>query len=313
MKKSILFTGGGGAGSELIWKKLGNKYKIFFADVNINNINPEIPRINCIKVFKSNSPRSINNLIKICKKQKIDYLVPGIDEELKIILKNKKKFLKTNIFLPDLNFVNLMLDKFKMYDVCKQKKILTPKTYLLNKNFNIKNSKKLIFKPRFGRGSRGIYIGYNNQQISFIEKYIDIMNYKNKESKNYIVQKYIPGTEYTVTVINNINKENQVIFPIKILKKKGITISGQLSMDTSVINFCKKINIRMDYPLVYNVQLIKKKNSLYLIEINPRVSTTFCFLVFSGFDPFSGNFLNKNSLKKKIYLRRYYKNYITYV
>ena len=35
MIKNILFTGGGGVGNELIWRKLNKKYKLFFCDLNI--------------------------------------------------------------------------------------------------------------------------------------------------------------------------------------------------------------------------------------------------------------------------------------
>ena len=55
----------------------------------------------------------------------------------------------------------------------------------------------------------------------------------------------------------------------------------------------------------FNVQLILKGKKVYIIEINPRLSTTFALIVKSGYDPFSNSFLNKFILKKEIKMRRY--------
>ena len=41
--KTILFTGGGGAGNVEIWNNLKKKHSLYFADCNVSAIHPDIP------------------------------------------------------------------------------------------------------------------------------------------------------------------------------------------------------------------------------------------------------------------------------
>ena len=49
-KKNILITGSGGVGVYSIYKRLKNKYKFYFADANLKNLNPKIPYKNAFKI-----------------------------------------------------------------------------------------------------------------------------------------------------------------------------------------------------------------------------------------------------------------------
>ena len=53
--KSILITGGGGAGTVEIWKLLKNKYNLYFCDQNVNLINDIIPNKIKFQVPPANS------------------------------------------------------------------------------------------------------------------------------------------------------------------------------------------------------------------------------------------------------------------
>jgi len=44
MSLRILFTGGGGAGNEAIWRLLSHKYELFFADACLDSIDKLIPQ-----------------------------------------------------------------------------------------------------------------------------------------------------------------------------------------------------------------------------------------------------------------------------
>ena len=51
----ILFTGGGGAGSEALWRILNKKYTLFFADAILDNIDKSIPVDSRIEIAFANS------------------------------------------------------------------------------------------------------------------------------------------------------------------------------------------------------------------------------------------------------------------
>ena len=78
----ILFTGGGGAGSEALWRILSKKYTLFFADADIENIDKSIPEKSRLKIEFANSNNYIKSVKSVCDKNHIDLIVPGVDEEL---------------------------------------------------------------------------------------------------------------------------------------------------------------------------------------------------------------------------------------
>ena len=300
----ILFTGGGGAGNEAIWRLIKKDFSLYFADMNTDNINVEIPKNRRIKILPAKNKNFIKQLIRVSKKFKIDYIVPAVDEELLKLsnIKNKKKL--PNLILPESFFVKLMLNKLNCFNVLKKKKIITPKTVRGDK------IKRLVFpqiiKPIYGRGS------YAVEKVS---NYKDIMAYKKFykiNSKKLILQKFIHGQEYTVFVYSNKKKGLIKIIPIKIINKRGITIKGITEKNQKIINFVKKFNKIFKPSGPYNIQCIQKSNgNIYPFEINPRISTTFCLALKSGFN-FKNAIISKKinfNFKSGVKLQRLWNNY----
>lgn len=299
MIKNILFTGGGGVGNELIWKKLHKKYNLFFCDAKIDNIDPIIPKKFKFNVSYCNSKRYVKDIKKICLKKNIDLIVPGIDEELIKLFKNKKNL--PEIFTPNLKVIETCNNKWKTYNFCIKNKIQTPLTSLATK-FSLKHKKNVVFKPISGRGSKDIFFLESNKEANALRNFLKIR----KKIKNFIVQDLVVGEEYTVTCF--INSQNQLILPYKVISKKGITKEAIFEDNKKIKNFslniCKLLNVKN----IINIQLIKKNNKLYLIEINPRISTTFCIMIFNDIDPFDINNTKSTVSKKK--LTRFIKNYV---
>ena len=281
--KNILFTGGGGVGNELIWRILNKKYKLFFCDNNINKINSIISKKNIFRVPRVDSKNYIKNIHNICKKKKINLIVPGIDEELELFKNNSKKF--ENLFLPSKKMIKICNDKWLLYKFFLEKKLSVPRTSLANKYDPKQHDNNVLIKPKDGRGSKGIFYS-SSPKITYL--YLKILKIENKLDK-YIVQDHINGDEFTVTHYYN---KKSFIFPLIVKEKKGITVRAKVSNNEFIVKFCKKISKIFNKEIIFNSQLIKdKKNQVFLIEINPRVSTTFCFLIANNYDPFSNKFI----------------------
>ena len=290
MIKNILFTGGGGVGNELIWRKLNKKYKLFFCDLNIENIDPQIPNKSKLKICNCRSRKYLSEIQNICKKFKIDLIVPGIDEELEKLSKNKNKLPK--IFLPNLKVIKICNNKWLMNKFCIEKKILTPLIFLASKLLK-KHKKKIIAKPIYGRGSKDNYLMNSFSQAKVLSQFFK----RKKITNKFIFQDFIDGIEYTITCYKNQNKI--IILPFKVISKKGITNNAEFVNDNKIKYFSKEICKLLDSNNIINIQIIKKINKLYLIEINPRISTTFCMMISNNIDPFNNKNLN-SPIKKEI-------------
>lgn len=307
MKKKILITAGGSPGNEYLWRCWKKKFHLYFTDNNLKKIHPNIPDTKKIESPLATNKNYKLEIKKIIKRLNIDFIIPYVDEELIKLSELYENSNTVNLLTPNKKFISLMLDKFQMINFFKKKGILAPKTFLL-KDKNIDLEEEFIFKPRTGRGSRGVAF-YNNRNIL-----PNLRNLHKSEQTKWILQKKIYGDEYSVQIIADKNKEIKYIIPVLVHEKKGSTIFAELNFDEDVIKNCKIIHSSFPVSGIYNIQLIITKNKLvYPFEINPRPSTTFCFLPKIGVNPFklpSKNIINHNLiLNRKISLSRHYSNY----
>jgi carbamoyl-phosphate synthase large subunit len=303
----VLFTGGGGAGNEALWRLLNNRYELHFADADISNISPVIPENRRHQIPFANDIYFISQIGLLCQRFKIDLLVPGVDEELLVLAQKIDMFIPTQLLLPDASYVEMMLDKLTMIWTLQSAELKTPITYLL-KDFPFnKMTFPLITKPRQGRGSRGIKIVNCKDDLFYL---------MDGNSSNMILQQKIEGTEYTVQMIADSQANLKAIVPVKVDIKKGITIRAETDNNSQVIEACKKIHKAIPVKGCYNIQLILTKDGeVYPFEINPRISTTFCMTIAAGIDPIDifmdGTTPNKNLHFNKIKLQRHWTNYFT--
>ncbi len=301
-KKKLLFTGGGGVFTETIWKKLRDKYDIFFADMNPKKIFYEIPRYKKLKIDKGTSKNFIRSLNLLDQKHNFDLIIPNVDEEIFQIVNSKINNKK--IFLPPKVFCKITLNKLSFFDYLKKNNLENLNTHRLDKFKKYKKNKTYLIKPIHGRGSRYV------KKIKTISKLDKFIEFNGLKKKDFIIQNFISGDEYTVFVQKNFKKN--IIIPVRVFQKKGVTIQAQVSKNLIIENFIKKKILKIfKVKNCFNIQLILKQKKPYIIEINPRLSTTFALILKSGYDPFdkakSNTLTLKNNLKMYRYLTtRYY-------
>lgn len=147
----------------------------------------------------------------------------------------------------------VFLDKFKTAVFLKKNNFNDLNSLVVkNKNFFPKNN-NLIVKPRFGRGSSMIHA------ISSYSQFKSYLNLYKLKPEDVIVQQFIKGQEYTVFVDTDENGKLKCIVPVKVLRKKGITLHGVTDNKKKIIDFVKKFNTKFKSQNSYNLQLIIKK------------------------------------------------------
>lgn len=279
MKKKILFTGSGGAGTEAIWRLLSAKYDLYFADADVESIPDCIPFDRKIKIAFAKDHEFIDQLIRTCRLHEIDILVPGVDEELLSIAKNRSLF-SALVMLPSASFVELMLDKLESARAIDKAGLSVPKTLHLTRADEI--GFPLIVKPRSGRGSRGVQVINNPDEINAYQ-----IMYRVKNTNDIVAQELCVGDEYTVFVAVDQMKNLSAVVPVKVDQKKGVTIRAKIHLDDNVLRYVREFHKAFKEPGVYNIQcIVKKSGEVKPFEVNPRISTTFCLSLAAGFDPF---------------------------
>jgi predicted ATP-grasp superfamily ATP-dependent carboligase len=226
-----------------------------------------------------------------------------IAPEFSNILYNLTKIAKDNkktVLSIDLEGIWLGTSKLKTYNFFLENKVNTPQTYAIPfkkkidlefilQKFDTLGS-PVIIKPDDGVGSESIfYFETKAQIIHFFED----SNEKFDLSRNYILQEYIDGENLSVSIINGVSSKkpkamNQIILSInaQIIKfKDSVSDSIYLGGFTPIVDYellkdcLEKILKSMDlssFRGYFGIDFIRKAdNSIYFIEINPRLTTSY--------------------------------------
>jgi carbamoyl-phosphate synthase large subunit len=275
----VLFTGGGGAGTEALWELLSGRHELLFADADVRRVNPIVPRSRAHEIPFASHPEFFEVLRRLCRDLLIDVLVPGVDEELEQLSMRRAEFNPTVILLPTFDFTRIMLDKLEFARSLFAAGAPVPRTQSLA-DLGPWTDFPCIVKPRRGRGSRGVTVVANSIELEAMRTAVI------ERSDEYVVQELAGGTEYSVQVVADSDQRLRAVFPARIIAKRGITISAIGEQNQAVIKACERIHQSLPTSGCYNVQGILGEDLSFLpFEINPRVSTTLCLAVASGIDP----------------------------
>jgi carbamoyl-phosphate synthase large subunit len=290
-KKRVLFTGGGGSGTTALWRLLGGKYELYFADADIRNIPPVIPSHRRVSVPLASEPTFVGSLLRSCDDREIDVLVPGVDEELADLAELPGRY----VMAPSKAFVRTALDKQRTTEALFASSLDVP--------INVA-SFPVILKPGKGRGSRGLHLVSSEAQIDA---------WRILYNQEPVMQELLHGTEYTCMVASRYDGKLGTVVPVRVESKRGVTIRGVTERNDAVRYYCERLHHAMKGSACYNVQLMLCKDGrVAAFEINPRVSTTLCLSIAAGVDPiaiFLGEDTNTR-WREGLRLTRYWENWI---
>ena len=297
MKYKILISSiNGPLGYELV-KNLKKNFYVIGCDSQAHGLASNI----CDEFYLSphgNKKEFLTFLKKISIK--VNQIFLFADEEIFNFSQNRNKFknILSKILISDQKIINLCNNKLKL------------KEYL--KNFiDLPNStgEKIIIKPIVGRGSKNQII-FKRKSIKFLKNF--------KYDKNFFVEEFIDGKEYTVDCIYSI--KNELIFTLirERVIKSSLSIVGKIVEDKKIYDFVKKLSDKLKFIGNVNIQVIvNKKGKIFLTDINPRISGSIIFSIKAGFNPFlyAQKVLNKKKIlipKKIKYGKTYYRYWKTY-
>ena len=316
---NILITGAGGPAVSSMIKIIRSKRKCNIFCVDANKYSSGFFLSDKSYIVPMGSDKNFKIKIKqIIIENKINIIISVVDEEL-ISFSELEKELSIICIQPNKSFIEQTLDKKKCALMLKKINLNHLNTKLLS-NFNTKNYSKLNFpvivKPRFGRGSRGV------AKIKSLKEMLSFINKKNIHLSQWILQDYIDGTEYTISVACYKSKKNYSIIPKKIIIKEGITKVACTIENREIDKVCKKIINKLNPSGPFNVQcrVDKFTGKVFIFEINPRFSTSTTLTVAAGFDEINylidislGKLINLNAKKWKqgIYMIRNYTDFFS--
>lgn len=277
---TILVTGAGGAALPFILSSLKTKgYRVLAADMDPGAAGLFLSDRGYV-IPQADSADFLPVVKKICKKESVDVIIPLVDEELLSISELEHENIIT--LIPRSGFIQTCLDKYRLIQSLLQRDIPVPRTRLASDGIG-DLPYPCIVKPRTGRGSRNV--GLLNSERDWTE-----WKSTARDHRLFILQEFLEGTEYTVSVVAWRDGRVQAVVPKEVISKKGITRLAVTRHNSRIEDYCGRIQekLRADGP--FNVQLIcdKKTGEPRLFEINPRFSTTVSLTIMAGIDEVHG-------------------------
>jgi len=220
-------------------------------------------------------------MMDLCIRQSVDIAIPLVDEESALF----KAANPSKVLTPTETFIRACLDKRELMRVLGGIGVTVPRTYNRTKTIDDTAPFDLLYpwviKPRTGRGSRGVAIIRSRQEgLAHAETagYLDAL----------IIQEYIDGPEYTVSVVCDQRNTVHAVVPKEIIDKRGSTRLAVTRRNKAIDQVCRDIAEKLNPCGPFNVQLRMRDGVPYVFEINPRFSGTVNLTIAAGCDEVGG-------------------------
>lgn len=205
----------------------------------------------------------IPQLLRICGEDHIDLLIPTIDTDLLVLSQNTAKFdqIGTKVLISKSDKIALCRDKNYTAVFFESCGLRAPHT--VNDYRKYDGSYPCFIKPKDGSSSINAFKVENETELKVYAEQI----------RDYIVQPFIEGTEYTVDIFCDYEGNPVFITPrIRVAVRAGEVLKTEIAMDERIIEECLKLIAGFQPCGPMTVQLIRQKRTGddYYIEINPR-------------------------------------------
>ena len=214
----------------------------------------------------------IDKLFELVKIHRITVLMPSSGFDIYPYSKYRKELHKIGAFavVSDMEALEICRDKLRTYQE------LTPKFKVPLTTTEPEKIPRfpVIAKPRFGKGSRDVIMIEDESDLGYVtSKYHDM-----------IFQDYLPGIEYTIDVLSDLNRDPLFAVPrIRLQTKGGISTKGKIvrnqTIEEDCMNIAKSVGIRG--PCCMQMKEAED-GELQLVEVNARLGGGTIFTTLAG-------------------------------
>ena len=222
----------------------------------------------------------IDELLHICKTEKIDMLLSFYDYDTYTLSKYLKEFeyigVKPVISSHQVNII--CFDKVETFKFLKREGFETPWTMTSEELTHTEiPSYPVIVKPRFGFGSNAISLAHNRSEVDFFLNYYD--------NEDMIVQEFIEGAEYSFDILNDFNAETvTAVVKQKMKMRSGETDQGYAVKDSVMAKAGMKLGEKLGHVGPLDVDFFIKGGKPYILELNPRFGGAYPITYLAGVD-----------------------------
>lgn len=257
------------------------------------------------------NPRYIEAVLNICRKEKVDILLPQMSAELPIYLENLQRFQKIGTIVSmtrNLN-INIANNKLKLFSFMQKEGIETPKFFAVQSFYEFKEGLfnlgypyvPVVVKMPENSGARGVRIideSKSKYELFAHEKPISVyVSYEDMKSilldaekilgkgnfPELMLMEYLPGDEYDIDLLA---AEGKVLYAAGRRNPEMLMSISQSSVleyneraETIAAQLVQALNLDGNIGFDFKFD---DKNNVQLLEINPRIDATVSIFAAGG-------------------------------
>lgn len=241
-----------------------------------------------------NEPDYFLTLLDICRRENVQVVITGSDEEAYALSQNLGIFEQMNVVctVPSIRVSSIIKDKITVYEWLSKKGVSVPNYYTIGSAWDLSKAaiylgfpdKPFIIKPSASRGGRGVWLIhpegssvsnlFNRQGLNTmtLEGFLKAMN-QSDEIPSLMAMEYLTGDAYDVDVLAQ-NGEVLYMVPRRRLNSKGIPFTGCVfDKNPEVYELAYAVQEALSLHYLYDFDITLSENGrACLMEINPRLS-----------------------------------------
>ncbi|MGN0506552.1 MAG: ATP-grasp domain-containing protein [Lachnospiraceae bacterium] len=239
----------------------------------------------------------VDRLLEICKREKVDVVMPFMSAELIPLIDRKAEFedIDTKVSVSDRRSVEITNNKYRFYEFLKENNLPVPKFCVIKKADDLVKACEVCGYPDHAvcikatelSGSRGIRIvkpGVSRYDLLFGEKpnsfytTMEELQETLKEKKTIpemMAMEYLPGMEGSVDLLAENGKILYMAYRESTVNLHSIPQAGELKDNSEAYEIAEKVIAALK--LTGNADLDFKNDAdghPVLLEINPRIAAT---------------------------------------
>lgn len=243
---------------------------------------------------RGDSPEYIAHLLDLCKREKIDVVLPGSSPEIMAISQNMKRIESEGMCVALDSYENIgsFFDKSKAYDMLKEKGVVVPEFVRVERAQELLPAlerlgypdKVVCFKPftyyKSGNARGFRVLRQSNTLFStMLGEFANEIDYdsvrrlaESHQRLDVLAMEYLPGPEFSVYVLS---ERGKMLYCVPNLRKKTVgsyTFEASTVKDARIWDICEKIVKAFGLSYNTNIQMRESEDGiLKIVEINPRM------------------------------------------
>lgn len=228
-----------------------------------------------LPLFEDSACKS--ELIDLCRQEAIHAILPMTNKAIDFLDRHRKDFDTENllVYLQDSETIEICHNKQKLARFFELENIPSPVTGSAE-IFAITREFPLIAKPQRGEGGKDNFVIESKRDLEFYaQKYPD-----------HVIQKFIPGEEYSVDWFSDKSGQPRLIIPRqRLVIRGGEVMVSRITMDPAIIELVRRVGLRLKLKGPANIQGILNVDGQFLLtDVNLRFGSGASHTIAAGGD-----------------------------